>query len=67
MTGVLLTSLLRYESSDSVSFSSVTAHFPRMWVAGSVSTWRDRNSSRCFSWCCCFSDSSSLTGFISSS
>lgn len=33
---------------------------PRMCVAGSVSTWRERNSSRCFSWCFCLLVSSLL-------
>ena len=34
----LRTSLLRYDNSDSVSLRSVTAHFPLICVAGSVST-----------------------------
>lgn len=32
-----------------------------MCVAGSVSTWRDKNSSLCFNWWRCFSDSTSLS------
>lgn len=53
-----LTSALRYVNRDSVSLSNVTQHFPRIKVAGTVSTRRDKNNSRCLSWCLCFEDNS---------
>lgn len=38
-----------------------------MCVAGKDSSWRDRKSSRCLSWCFCFSGRFTISGFSISS